>query len=192
VVRVSGDGLILPELIEGEGLTLRRWTAADAELLASAVEESAEQLRPWMPWMLREPETIAQRRATLDAREREWAEGGDVMLAIFSGDRVAGSCGLHHRVGPDTLDLGYWIHPAFARGRLAAKVVLLLTDTALSLPGIEHVVIHHDKANSASARIPAQLGFRFVGETPDQPQAPGEIGIDCAWRMSRAEWTVCG
>jgi ribosomal-protein-serine acetyltransferase len=191
VLRMSRDGLILPEVIEGEGLTLRRWRAADAELLARAVAESAEHLRPWLPWIVQEPQTVEQRRAMLAEREREWAEGGDVMLAVFVGDRVAGSCGLHRRAAPDTLDIGYWIHPAFVRRGLATKVALVLTSAALSCPGIEHVVIHHDKANSASARVPAQLGFRFIGETPDQPQAPGEIGIDCAWRMSRAEWTIC-
>jgi RimJ/RimL family protein N-acetyltransferase len=178
----------LPELIEEDGVTLRRWRVADAEALGAAVAESAEHLRPWMPWMAGEPMTLEERRALHARREREYAEGGDVMLAIFVGDRVAGSCGLHRRIGPRALELGYWVHPACARQGLGTKVARMLTTAAFLVPGIDHVEIHHDRANRASAGVARRLGFSFVGEAPDQVAAPGELGVECVWRMRKSDW----
>ncbi len=179
----------LPEHLEGpDGLLLRRWCLADAEILVAAVAESMDHLRPWMGWVTQEPMTLASRRLWLAAREREWAAGGDVILGTFVGGEVAGGCGLHRRVAPDGLEIGYWVHPSFLRRGIATEAARLLTDSALELPGITHVEIHHDKANLASRAVPRKLGYRFVGERPDAVEAPGEVGIDCMWRMDRALW----
>jgi RimJ/RimL family protein N-acetyltransferase len=178
----------LPERIEGDGLVLRRWRVADAELQHAAVVESLEHLRPWMPWVADEPQPLGRRREMLAGWEREWEEGGDVYLAVVVDERIAGSTGLHHRRGPGALEIGYWIHPAFARRGLATTVTRLLTDAAFAVDGIERVEIHHDKANVASAGVPRRLGFTLTAETPDPPSAPGEAGIRCTWSMTREQW----
>ncbi|MGN6168468.1 MAG: GNAT family N-acetyltransferase, partial [Solirubrobacteraceae bacterium] len=88
----------LPERLESaDGLLLRRWVASDADALARAVAESADHLRPWMPWVAQEPLPLARRRALIDQWEREWLLGGDVMMGVFRDGRVAGGCGLHRR-----------------------------------------------------------------------------------------------
>lgn len=169
-------------------MVLRRWLVTDAERLARAVIESRAHLQPWMAFMAKEPQTLQQRRAMLREREREWREGGDVMLGILVAGEVAGSCGLHRRRGPAVLEIGYWVHPSFTRRGLATTVAGLLTDAAFSLPEIAHVEIHTDKANVASSGVPRRLGFRFLGETPDEVTAPAQVGVDCAWQMDRARW----
>jgi ribosomal-protein-serine acetyltransferase len=180
---------VLPERIEGEdGLVLRRWIVADAETLGQAIAESMDHLRPWMPWIAFEPETIERRRERIVQWERDWAEGGDIVMGIFVSDRIAGGCGLHRRIAPDGLEIGYWIHPDFIRQGLATNAVRLLADAALARPEISHVEIHHDKANVASQRIPHKLGFQFLDEARDEPEAPAELGIECRWRMDKATW----
>ena len=179
----------LPEQMEGRGIRLRRWRVGDAEILTRAVTESADHLRPWMAWMAQEPFDPERRRAMLRQSEAEWAEGGDVMLGVFADGEVAGSCGLHRRLGPGGLELGYWIHPRFTRRGLATTAAGLLTDAAFSIPDIDRVEIHHDKANVASAGVPRRLGFALVAERPDPVDAPGEIGVECVWRMDRDDWT---
>jgi ribosomal-protein-serine acetyltransferase len=87
-------------------LVLRRWRVADAAELERVVAESAEHLRPWMGWMAIEPLTRADREAMLRDRDREWSEGGDVMLGGFLDGRALGSCGLHRRIKPDGLEIG--------------------------------------------------------------------------------------
>jgi ribosomal-protein-serine acetyltransferase len=176
---------LLPELIEDGPLVLRRWRVADAELQHQAVLESLEHLRPWMPWIADEPQPLERRREMLAGWERDWAVGGDVYLAIVFEGEIAGSSGLHRRRGPDVLEIGYWVHPAFVRRGIATRVVRALTATALSQRGIERVEIHHDKANAASAAIPPKLGYTLTGEHAAEPAAPGESGIDCTWVISR-------
>ncbi len=182
----------LPESIEGDGLLLRRWLVGDAEREHQAVAESAEHLRPWMAWMAEEAQPLEQRRAMLARWEQEWAAGGDARYGVFVDDRVLGSCGLHRRLGPDALEIGYWIHASFLRRGLATKVARLLTDAAFSLPGISRVEIHHDKANTASAGVPRRLGYRIVGERRNEARAPADTGVDCVWRIARADWLRAG
>ncbi len=178
----------LPEYLPGaSGLELRRWEVADAADLQRLVTESAEHLSPWMGWMTSEPLTLSDREAMLREREREWSDGGDVILAIRLDDRPIGSCGLHRRIGPGGLEIGYWIHPALGGRGLATSAVRLLTEGALRVEGITHLEIHHDKANVASAGIPRRLGYRLVDERPDEIAAPGEIGIEQVWRIDRDE-----
>jgi ribosomal-protein-serine acetyltransferase len=178
----------LPERIERDGVLLRRWLVSDAEAQHEAIAESAEHLRPWMAWMAEEPQTIEQRRAMLAKWEREWRTGGDVYLGVFVEGKIAGSCGLHRRRGPGVLEIGYWVHAAFVRRGLSTTVARLLTDAAFSVPEINRVEIHHDKANRASSGIPRRLGYVFVGERPDEKAAPAELGIDRVWAIERDQW----
>jgi ribosomal-protein-serine acetyltransferase len=182
------EGFRLPEQVEGEDIVLRRWLPSDAEPLAQAVAESAEHLRPWMPWISQEPLDLEARRALIERWGQEWAAGGDLYQGIFSHGQIVGGCGLHRRIGPGGLEIGYWIHFAFTRRGLATVSARLLTDAAFTVRGIERVEIHHDRANQASAGIPSKLGFAFVGEVPDEVSAPGELGLEWLWRMERTAW----
>jgi RimJ/RimL family protein N-acetyltransferase len=176
-------------LITGDGLVLRRWRVGDAEVQAKAVAESAEHLRPWMPWIGSEPMTLPDRRRMLAEWERDWRAGGDVMLGVLFDGRAVGGCGLHRRLAPNGLEIGYWIHPGFTRRGLATRTTRLLTDAAFTVEDIELVEIHHDKANVASAGVPRNLGFEFIGERVDGKEAPAEEGIEWVWRMDRDRWS---
>jgi RimJ/RimL family protein N-acetyltransferase len=169
-------------------LLLRRWLVDDAEALARAVAESAEHLTPWMAWVAEEPPALEERRRMIGDWEREWSQGGDVVLGAFLDDRVAGGCGLHRRVGPGGLEIGYWVHAAFLRRGVATRMAELLTGAAFTVPGITRVEIHHDKANQASAGVPRKLGFEWLGESADEPAAPADLGIEWRWRMEAARW----
>ena len=185
--------VVLPERLTGpDGLLLRRWLASDAEQLGQAIAESAVHLRPWMAWIADEPLPPDRRTAMIEQWERDWAEGGDVILGVFLERRIAGGCGLHRRIGPDGLEIGYWIHSAFLRRGLATGVAAVLTSAALAQPGITRVEIHHDKANEASAGIPRRLGFEWLGEAPDEPVAPAETGLEWRWAMDKASWDARG
>jgi ribosomal-protein-serine acetyltransferase len=65
----------------------------------------------------------------------------------------------------------------------------MLTDAAFAMAGICRVEIHHDKADVASAGVPQRLGFVFVRESADGPDAPGEVGVEWVWRMERPSWS---
>jgi ribosomal-protein-serine acetyltransferase len=173
-------------------LTLRRWIQEDAEKLDRAVAESVEHLRPWMPWVTQEPLPIEQRRTLIDGWEREWLAGGDVVVGIFIDGAVAGGCGLHRRIGPGGLEIGYWTAKSFLRQGTATAAARLLTDAGFACSEITRVEIHHDQANQASAGVPRKLGFELVREVHDEVEAPGEIGVSCEWQITRADWHRIG
>ena len=180
---------VLPERVEGpDGLLIRRWLVPDAEALGDAIAKSLEHLRPWMDWVGQEPLSVDRRRAMIEGWNQGWADGGDVVLGVFLDGEVAGGCGLHRRIGPAGLEMGYWIGQGFLRRGLATSVARALTDAALDLPDVSYVEIHHDKANVASAGVPRKIGFRLVGEERDRIEAPAEVGIECRWRADRAAW----
>ncbi len=179
----------LVEHIAGPGeLVLRRWRRQDAAILSQAVADSLEHLRPWMPWVAQEPMSLEGRLELIDRWEREWLAGGDAVMGVLLGGSVAGGCGLHRRIGPGGLEIGYWTHPNFLREGIAVTAAGLLTDAAFAHPQISHVEIHHDKANEASAGIPRKLGFRFIRQVSDERQAPAELWIAYEWRLTRQEW----
>jgi RimJ/RimL family protein N-acetyltransferase len=176
-----------PERIElGRGLTLRRWRPADAEAQSLAITESLDHLRPWMPWAV--PAPLEERRATLARWEAEWERGGDLVFGLFLGPLVVGGCGLHRRIGPEGLEIGYWVHAAHTRRGYATSASGALTSAALALPGITVVEIHHDRANLASEAVPRRLGFVLVGDYAREPVAPAETGIFRVWRMPLERW----
>lgn len=178
----------LPGEVVGMRVVLRRWVETDASMLTAAVTRNLEHLRPWMPWIAQEPLHDSDRVALFATWERSYLDGGDVVYGVFLDGRAIGGCGLHKRRGPHGLEIGYWIDKDHTNQGIATEVGRILTSAALSVPGVTFVEIHHDKANIASSRVPQKLGYTFVAETQDEVTSPGEVGIDCGWRMEAANW----
>jgi len=177
-----------PALVRTPRLTLRCWTAGDAPALAAAVGASHAHLRPWMPWVTDDPVGLDGWRAVIEEFAQQRAAGGDTVYGTFAGDAVVGGTGLHRRRGPGVLEIGYWIHADHVRRGYATELAAALTDVAFSLPDVERVEIHHDRANTASRGVPERLGSAFAGEAADEVRAPAEAGVDCTWVVSRDLW----
>ncbi|MCP5029294.1 MAG: GNAT family N-acetyltransferase [Actinomycetia bacterium] len=179
---------VLPEFVTTPRLTLRRWRPEDTPILSSAVHTNIEHLGPWMAWIAFEPMTDADREDLIRAWHTDWANGGDAVYGAFRDDTAVAGCGLHRRTGPETLEIGYWVHTDHLHQGYAREIAAALTRAAFSIPGTRRVEIHHDKANTRSQAIPEALGFHFDGHTPDDIKAPAEVGIDCAWSMTLETW----
>ncbi len=141
-----------------------------------------------MPWIADEPLSHAARVALIEQWNAEWEAVGAGGLGLWVGETLVGAGGLHRRVGPGGVDVGYWVHPAHTRRGHATAAAAELTELALTTPGIERVEIHNDRANVVSARIPRRLGYELVGEIPHPPAAPAETGVRQLWRMTAARW----
>lgn len=171
-----------------EGFVLRRYQSDDAPALAVAVSESLEHLRPWMPWIALEPTTLNEREKLIAQWDRDWIAGTQYSFGMFCEARVVGGAGLMARIAKGGFEIGYWVHPKFARRGFATDAAEALTTLAFSLPGTTHVEIHHDRENPISGRIPKRLGFEMVGERAVEASAPSESGVHCIWRLDRAGW----
>lgn len=179
---------LLPDRVEGSGLVLRSWTTADVDVLGQAVGANLEHLRPWMPWAALEPLDRNTRIALLEGWARERAAGGDAVLGILRDGHVVGGIGLHRRRGPNGLEIGYWVDRAHCGAGIATDSARLLTSAAFALEDIHFVEIHHDRANHASRRVPEKLGYTLVSEDPSEVTAPGQVGINCTWRVLAEDW----
>ncbi|MBV9101854.1 MAG: GNAT family N-acetyltransferase [Candidatus Dormibacteraeota bacterium] len=166
-------------------LVIRLWEPRDAESLHRAVLESVDHLRPWVPFASREPITLSQRRTAMKQWQGWLDDGGDRMYGLFLGDQVVGGCGLHRRIGPGGLEIGYWVHPGFVRRGYATAAARTMTDEAFALDGIDRVEIWHQEANVPSGRVPAALGFAYVGLRRRETSPDVEWMV---WRQSRDGW----
>lgn len=177
------------EIVQG-ALVIRSWDLADAEQLSLAIAESIEHLRPFMPWIAFEPQSVEQRRELIAGWLKAEADGGDLVVGVFLDGRVVGGSGLHTRLGAGGLEIGYWVHRDYTRRGIASSVSAALADHAFARPDIDRVEIHHDVANVASEGVPRALGFRHVGDEPREIKAPAETGVHRIWRITRPEWTA--
>jgi RimJ/RimL family protein N-acetyltransferase len=174
----------------GEGdLVLSRYELGDLDAMVLAINESLEHLRPWMPWaqVPASAETVGEFLRYAAHAWDDHMEFGYVM-SLWPGRELVGGCGLHPRSSTEVLEIGYWVHARHTGHGLATSASRLLTTAAFELPRVVAVEIHHDKANARSARVPARLGFRKTGEAPDEVTSPGEVGVDCTWRMEKEIW----
>jgi len=179
---------VLPEYIECSRLVLRCWQSSDVPAMGAAVRASIDHLLPWMPWAANEPLSDSDRHDLVNEWDKSRRAGGDAVYGVFMGGDVVGGTGLHRRAGPETLEIGYWIHVDHVRRGYATELARQLTTTALSLPGITRVEIHHDAQNAGSRRIPESIGFHLDGETNTEPVAQGEAGRAVGWSMTKGSW----
>jgi RimJ/RimL family protein N-acetyltransferase len=162
------------------GARLRRHRPADLDPLQAAIEESRDHLRPWMPWADQSRDDTA---TFLRGAIERWDAGEEFGYLIEDGaDRdVLGGGGLHRRLGPDAVEIGYW-RRASAGGRgLVTALARALTDVAFTMTDVNRVEIHCDEANTASAAIPRRLGYTLDRLDDRVVTAPGERGRTMIW-----------
>lgn len=179
----------LPSEVRSPRLRLRIWQPGDGAVLTTAVTESIEHLRPWMPWIGFEPVSASGREELIAGWIDAWRDGGEAVYGAFDADDVfVAAAGLHRRAGPECLEIGYWVHLDHVGKGYATEITEALTDAAFTVEGIDRVELHIDQANQASTRVANKLEFARGPESQDEIAAPGESGIDCCWFVMRDEW----
>lgn len=128
--------------------------------------------------------TRAQTAELARAGSRAWEAGTDFMYLVgldAEPGGVVGALGLHGRIGPGALEIGYWVAARHAGRGIATTTAGALTEAALALPGIARVEIHCDEANGASAAVPRKLGYRLDRVAEAAVRAPAETGRQLIW-----------
>lgn len=178
-----------PSVVDAPPVVIRRYRGGDLPALFEAVSSSRQHLAPWMPWASIEP--LKPALADFVARSvNEFEEGKNFDYALWD-DRAAslvGGTGLHPRLGPGRIEIGYWVRVGWLRQGIATSVAHALTTVAFSMPEIHEVHIHCDEANVASAAVPRRLGFRLERVVADEVTASAEVGRSMEWVIGRNEW----
>ena len=152
----------MPDVLEAGPLTLVRWRPQAVDEVLEAVRSSFAELQQWMHWAQTMP-TRAQQRAALAAGAIAFDAGTEFgyLFREKSTGAVVGGGGLHRRIGPDAIEIGYWVRTDRHRRGYATIATETMTDAAFThLADVDRVEIHMDCSNLASARIPEKLGYR--------------------------------
>jgi RimJ/RimL family protein N-acetyltransferase len=151
--------------IETKRLILRCYQPTDGPLLAESITESAEHLRPWLPWAHAEPEPLEEKVQRVKRFRGEFDLGQNFIYAILNPEeaKLVGGIGLHPRLGNEELEIGYWIHKDYINQGLVTESTAALVKVAFELIHIHRLEIRCDPANTASAAIPRKLGFTHEG-----------------------------
>jgi RimJ/RimL family protein N-acetyltransferase len=158
---VSWEGPLAPYRIETERLVVRCYEPRDAGPLKEAIDSSLEHLRPFMPWAHQEPQTLEDKAELIEQFRVNFDAGDNFTLGIFSLDEaeVLGGTGLHPRIGPGGLEIGYWVRASALRQGIATESAAALTRAAFEVCGADRVEIRIEPRNAASFGIPRKLGF---------------------------------
>ncbi|HET9221506.1 MAG TPA: GNAT family protein [Roseiflexaceae bacterium] len=151
--------------IHTDRLVIRCWQPQDAPLLQTAISQSVDHLRPWMPWIASEPEELQTKIERLRRFRGMFDLGQDFIYGIFNADetQVLGGTGLHTRIGADAREIGYWMHKDYLNQGLATEASAALTRVAFEIDRVQRVEIHCDPSNVRSAAVPRKLGFTHDG-----------------------------
>jgi RimJ/RimL family protein N-acetyltransferase len=153
-----------PGTVRTPRLLLRCWEPGDAALLKEAIDSSLTELRQWMPWAASEPSPLASIAERIDKFRRAFDAGHDWTYGVFDRDasRVLGGAGLHPRIEPGWLEIGYWIRSSEVGHGLATEAAAALAEAAFRVHDAGGVEIRCDPRNTRSAAIPRRLGFEHV------------------------------
>lgn len=167
------EGPSAPYRIETERLVVRCYEPSDAVLLKEAIDSSLEHLQPWMPWAESEPQTLEQKTELVRAFRTEFDTGANFVYGIFARDEstLLGGTGLHPRIEPGGLEIGYWIRASSTRQGLVTESSSALVRVGFEICGADRIEIRIEPGNDASFGVPRKLGF--VEEATLRRRLPG-------------------
>lgn len=148
--------------VETDRLVLRCWSPEDAPRLRTALDVCDGHLRPMIPFMKDEPRTLQQTAQWLRGHRAAFDLDQMYRYAVFDANEqnLLGENMLLSRVGPGAFEIGYWTHKDAIGKGFASESSCAMIRVAFEIEKVERVEIVCSPENSASASIPAKLGFK--------------------------------
>ncbi|MEJ2252444.1 MAG: GNAT family N-acetyltransferase [Candidatus Lokiarchaeota archaeon] len=139
--------------IETPRTVIRCYNPVDALLLEKSITQSLDHLKPWMTWVHDEPEPLSAKIHRLRRMRARFDLDEEYIYGIFTPEEnfLIGGTGLHPRVGPKGIEIGYWINVNYINKGYCTEVVGALTKIAFEVLKFKRVEIHCDPMNLASA-----------------------------------------
>ncbi|MGZ3145837.1 GNAT family N-acetyltransferase [Lentzea chajnantorensis] len=153
--------LAQPHLDVDDGLVLRPWLAADADVVKRAFDCPDVQR-----WHVRRMDGLAEARAWVGEWARRWEAETDGSWAVAgrADDRPVGQVGLRMiSLGVASAHLSYWVVPEARGAGVAVRATRAVARWSFDVLGLHRLVLQHSTANSASCRVAAKLGFAVEG-----------------------------
>ena len=147
--------------IETERLVARCYAPTDAPRFRAGLDENDQYLRPWIPWMRDEPQTLEQTTLRMRRTRAAFDSDSDFRYGLFdpSEETFLGEIALLTRAGPGAREVGYWIDRRHAGRGLATEAAAAVVRVAFEIDRVDRLEIHHSAENVASGAVPKRLGF---------------------------------
>ena len=144
---------------------IRCYEPRDAPLLKEAVDASLEHLRPWMPWIRAEPQTVAEKIDLLRSFRAQFDRDENYIYGVFdrAGTRLLGGSGLHTRVGEEAFEIGYWVRVDAVGQGIATEVAAVLTRAGFEHARAQRIDVKVEPQNEGSLAVPRKLGYLEEG-----------------------------
>ncbi len=155
----------IPYSFDTERLTIRGPLPGDGETVRTAVLESQEALKPWMPWAVdvgsTEDYEIRVREGQIKylGREDFW-----LLLFLKGTQTLVGCSGLHDANWQvPSFEIGYWLHTAHTGKGYITEAVNSICQFAFKHLEAQRLLIRCDSENEKSAAVARRCGFTFEG-----------------------------
>lgn len=155
------EGPPAPYRIETDRLIIRCYEPADAPLLKDAIDSSVDHMREFSVWLEDEPPSLDEQIAVVKRFRVAFDSAEAFVYGIFDRDEreQLGGTGLHPRVGPGGLEIGYFVRASAARRGIATEAAAVLTRVGFDVCEADRIEIRIDPNNTRSFGIPRKLGF---------------------------------
>ena len=155
----------IPYKIVSDRLIIRCYEPADVWMLNESVNRSQAHLLPYMSWAVDGPFDLQHHVNYISTTRSRFDRDEDYTMGIFLKDSglFIGGGGLHKRVGPNAIEIGYWIDVNYIKNAYATELTKALAKVAFDILGIQRVVITIHEKNEWSKKIPINLGWKYEG-----------------------------
>ncbi len=181
----------LPPELRGERIVLRPWRPEDAEHLFSAIDESREHLRPWMPWV-GDHASVDDTRDYCARSAANWLLRSELPLGVFdlTTGKILGATGFHEpNWSIPSFEIGYWLHAKAIGQGYMTEAVRLLADFAFSTLQARRLEIYCDTDNEPSRKVAERAGFVLEGRLRNtRLDAHGEPGDSFVFSLVPTDW----
>jgi len=146
-------------------ITLRPFQEGDDGPCFEAVQESINELSPWLWWC---PETysVEDCRLGLESSMAAWKDGVEYSFGIFDSENGSfiGSCGVNNINAIDRFaNLGYWVRTSRAKEGIATMATPMVARFAFKELGPNRLEIVVATENTGSQHVAAKVGAQREG-----------------------------
>lgn len=164
-----------------DDLTIRCYEPEDAVEFKKAIDSSLKHLHKYMEWSHSDPEPLFKKITLLEHWKTEFIKNVDYTYAVFRGEKMVASSGLHKNLEDNnSLEIGYWVRADEINKGIATKVSLALIIIAFEIIKVKKVEIHYEIDNVFSSKIPKRLKLK-----QEKNYFHDTRGENCKWYIDK-------
>lgn len=156
---------------------IRCYEPTDAPLLKDAIDSSLDHMRQFSVWIDDEPQSVEQKADLIEQFRSAFDSAESFTYGIFDSEERTqlGGTGLHPRIGPGGLEIGYFVRASATRQGIATEAAAVLTRVGFEVCEADRIEIRIDPNNTRSFGVPQKLGFPVEATLRRRlPSRPGE------------------